>query len=204
MPKEKPTPGKIALGCLIMVVGAFVVLAAIGLMLPKKSASEADARGEPAAKPVVEPIAVPSPPVVPPPIGEPPTPLPGIGITQAAIREPMEKLGYVFSPGVNQVMGKLSDGTAYCQLLGDARDLTSAGMVLAMKTETDLEMLRNITAMTAFLEHAIPSWSEADSWALKALAGDEPHVTSPRGALVVVVDKQPSIGITTVTVRRKE
>lgn len=203
------TAGKVAAGCAIIIVGLVGLLVAIGFMIPdsvKQRVAEERKAKESARS--TSPVAVePAPRVAQPveaPAPETPTPPAelGIGVTQAAVREKMERIGYVFEPGVNQVMGRLPGTHSSCQLLGDPRDLEFAGMLLPMSAETDLEMLRNIAAVSAFMGYAIPSWPDGDQWALKSLSDKKQHVESRHGAIVAAIDKQPSIGITTVGVRR--
>jgi len=120
------------------------------------------------------------------------------------MRMAMEKLGYVFEPGLNQVMGKNASGTAYCQLLGDPRDLESAGMMLASKAEPTAA-IANMTAVAIFAKAALPDWPDGAAWIFKALGGKAKHAAIQHGTLTVEVnDHSTELGILTVSVKRTD
>lgn len=127
---------------------------------------------------------------------------PGIGVTQQALRSVFEPKGFVFEPGVEQIIGKHGSGMAILQLLGPAADLKSAGLMGSAITQAHAAQL--FLFSLDLMKHAMPQWEGAQDWVVNVLGKyKDAHVR--KGDVEASVEFHPELGeMINVTVRRAD
>ena len=112
-----------------------------------------------------------------------------------------EPQGFVFEPGVDQIMGKTASGTANLQILGNPADVQSTGLMMG-GAQDPVEVARLMGFTIDLVRTAMPQWKDGPKWIVKAL-GKGKNATIQKGAVELSLNIHPELGgIIIVTVRR--